>query len=105
MLGVEGSENSRADVLVIDAPEPVEAQHALVVLACSLHLVPVLVPDAVVDGLKVDLWQEARHRVDAGLGAVTWQEDAGVVELLDQSVRRVAVGLDGGETDTAIGAV
>lgn len=38
-----------ADVFVVDGPEAVEAEHALVVVADVLHLVPVLVADAVID--------------------------------------------------------
>lgn len=74
-----------------------EAEDLLVVLAGVLHLVPVLVADAVVDVGEADLGEESGQGIgDFGFCAVAWEEDARVVVLLDQSVCCVAVGPDGG---------
>ena len=65
---------------------------------------PVLVADAVVDGVQVDGREEAGECVAClGLGAVAGEECAGVRVLLDQGVCCVAVGADCGEPYGAVG--
>lgn len=80
-----------------------EAEHFLIVLACVLHLIPVLVSDAVIDVGEFHLREEAREGV-CGLGfwTVARKEDASVVALLDQSVGCVAVCADSGRTHAAV---
>jgi hypothetical protein len=81
----------------------VEAQHVLVVVADVFHLVPVLVADAVVDGVELDGRQEAGEGIAGlGLGAVAGQEDAAVCALFDQRVSCVAVCADGSKADCAV---
>lgn len=93
-----------ADVLVVDGPEAVEAEDALVVPARRVHLAPVLVADAVVDSGERHLREEGRDRIGRGvLGTVTRQEDAGVAAVLDERVRRVAVRADRRRPDAAEG--
>lgn len=50
----------RANILIIDGPEPVESKHVLVVVADVFHLIPILVSDTVVNSFELDLWQELR---------------------------------------------
>jgi hypothetical protein len=92
-----------ANILVVDAPEAMEAQHVLVVVADVLHFVPVLVAHAVVNGVELHRGQEAREGVAGlGFGAVARQEDAAVCALFDQGVGCVAVGADSGKADGAV---
>lgn len=57
-----------------------------------------------VDGEEVDGGEVFLKRVWEGrLGAVPWEEDAGVGVLLDERVRCVAVGADCGDADRAVG--
>ena len=52
--------NLRADVFVIDGPEPVEAENILVIIAYVFHLIPILVSHTVINGFELDLWKETR---------------------------------------------
>lgn len=71
-----------------------ETQHILVIVTDILHLIPVLVSYAVVDGLKSNLRQEFREWVFRCLRPVTREEDSAVGALFDESMCSVAVRLD-----------
>ena len=96
-----------ANILVVDGPEAVKAEHILIIVTDVFHLVPVLVADAVVDMREVDGWQELAEGIGGCCGGecdVAGEEGAGVGRvLLDERVRCVAVGLDGCEADRAVG--
>lgn len=80
------------DLVVIDGPEAVEAETALVEVAGCFHLAPVLVADAVVDGFQVNAWKEQRDGIDYGTRAIAGQKWAGICYALYEGVSRVAYG-------------
>lgn len=90
-----------ADILVVDGPEAVEAECLLVVFAHCIHLVPVLVTDAVVHSDKTYLRQKLVDGIKGCLLTVAWKEGASVRRPVNQSVSGLAVGLDGGCSDGA----
>ena len=100
--GLEGGE-LRADILVVDGPEAVEAEDLFVVGADVFHLVPVLVADAVVDVGEEDRGKKLGEGVGGGGGGgVAGEEGARVGGLFDEGVGGVAVGFDGGKADGAV---
>ncbi len=93
-----------ADGLVVDAPEAVEREAALVEVAGGHHLVPVLVADAVVDAHEVDGRQ--RHRARRRVARhEPRQEHPRISPSRDERVRRVAVRANDGCHDIAIFAL
>ena len=85
-----------ADVLVVEVDELREAEHVLVEPHPLVHLAFLDVADDVVDRLQADRVERARAVAVRVERLVAGGEDAAVAVAVDEAVRRVAVGADGG---------
>lgn len=90
--GLEGGELG-VDHFVVDTPKSVEIEHLLVPAGDWLHFTSLLVTDAMVDELEVWDWDELVKWLDQVVLSVSWQEQTGKVNTLDERVDGVAVGL------------
>jgi hypothetical protein len=80
--------------LVINRPESMEIQHFFVPCSSGLHLSIGLVTNAVINELKLWLWDQFVEWLIKVMGNETWKENTSVVYSLDESVGCVTIGLD-----------
>lgn len=89
------------DHLVIHGPEAVEVKHLLVPCGDGLHLSIWLVSNAVIDVQELGYGHKSVQGLSQVMGLESWQEDAGEVVALNESVDRVSVCLDTSKNDTS----
>ena len=84
----DGSKSGKLsrDVLVVHRPKPVEAKCLFVVVAGVLHLIPVLVTNAVVNEAQVSDWQKSVDGVGLNDRLKARQEVTSIVATLNKGV-------------------
>jgi len=80
--------------LIINRPKSMEIQHFFVPCSSGFHFTIGLVPNAVINKLKLWLCNQFVEWLRKMMGLESWEENTCVVDSLDKSMGGITIGLD-----------